>query len=444
MYKEGNNMIGILGLIVAIACVIALIWKNWHMAIVSLAGALIVILFNGMDPITALSENFMTGMSGFAGNWFLLFMLGAIFGKVMGDSGASVGIANSMLKLLGEKSVVLVIMLTGLVLSYGGIGTFIIAFSLYPIAVALFQKADIPKKLIVATIMVCPVTVCMAMLPGSPSTQNLIPTTYFGTTAYAGAKIGILCSIIMFCSAYAFLTWQIKKAKANGEHFVASPGENIMDLSAADEGKTPSVGKCFAPIVVLLALMFGIQFTTEIPSTYAVAIAMTAAIVLGCILYRDFLDVKSAVSDGAAGGLSSLIATSSIMGFGSVVSASPAYTTITDALVNMNANPLITALVSINVIAAITGSSAGGLNIFLSSMGEYLAASGLNQAMLHRVVCIASSGFDAMPHASGMVVCNQIAKTSQKDTYKYVFITCAIMPFCCAILACIVGSLGFI
>lgn len=437
-------MLGILGLIIAIICVIALIWKNWHMAIVSLAGALIVIAFNAMDPVAALSEKFMTGMSGFAGNWFLLFMLGAIFGKVMGDSGASVGIANRMLKLLGEKSVVLVVMLTGLVLSYGGIGTFIIAFSLYPIAVALFQKADIPKKLIVATIMVCPVTVCMAMLPGSPSTQNLIPTQYFGTTAYAGPTIGLICSVLMFASAYLYLNWQIKKAKASGEHFVASPGEDIMDLNAVDEGKTPSIGACFAPIAVLLVFMFGIQFLTDIPSSYAVALAMTFAIITGCILYRDRLNVKEAVSNGAAGGLSSLIATSSIMGFGSVVSAAPAYELITNALVNMNANPLITALVSINVIAAITGSSAGGLNIFLSSMGEYLAASGLNMSMLHRAVCIASSGFDAMPHASGMVVCNQIAKTSQKDTYIHVFITCAIMPFCCAILACILGTLGIV
>ena len=436
-------MLGILGLIVAIACVVALIWKNWHMAIVSLAGALIVILFNGMNPFTTLTENFMTGMSSFAGNWFLLFMLGAIFGKVMGDSGASVGVANSMLKLFGENSVVLVVMVTGLVLSYGGIGTFIIAFSLYPIAVALFQKADIPKKLIVATIMVCPVTVCMAMLPGSPSTQNLIPTNYFGTTAMAGPVIGIISAVLMFVSAFLFLNWQIKKAKANGEHFVASPGEDIMDLSAADQGKTPSVINCYIPIIVLLVLMFGIQFTVKsISSSYAVAIAMTAAIIVGCVLYHDRLDWKGAISNGAAGGLGSLIATSSIMGFGSVVSASPAYTSITTALVNMNANPLITALISINVIAAITGSSAGGLNIFLGSMGEYLAASGLNLSMLHRVVCIASSGFDAMPHASGMVVCNQIAKTSQKDTYKYVFICCALMPFCCAIIACILGTIG--
>lgn len=437
-------MLGIIGIIIAIACVIALIWKNWHMAIVSLVGSLIVILFNGMNPVTVLSENFMSGMSSFAGNWYLLFMLGAIFGKVMGDSGASVGIANKMLKILGEKSVVLVIMITGLVLSYGGIGTFIIAFSLYPIAVALFQKADISKSLIVATIMVCPVTVCMAMLPGSPSTQNLIPTAYFGTTAYAGPTIGIICSIVMFATAYLYLTWQIKLSKNRGEHFVASPGEDIMDLSAADEGKTPSIGACFAPIVVLLAMMFGLQLFTEIPSSYAVSLAMTCAIIVGCILYRDRLNIKSAICDGAAGGLGSLIATSSIMGFGSVVSASPAYTSITTALVSMEANPLVTALISINVIAAITGSSAGGLNIFLSSMGDYLAASGLNLSMLHRVVCIASSGFDAMPHASGIVVCNQIAKTSQKDTYIHVFITCAIIPFCCAILACILGTFGIV
>lgn len=437
-------MLGIIGLIVAIAAVIYLIWNNWHMSLVSLVGAFIIIFFNGMDPVTSITDTFMSGMSSFAGNWFLLFMLGSIFGKVMGDSGASVGIANHLLKLLGEKSVVLVIMITGLVLSYGGIGTFIIAFSLYPIAVALFQKADIPKKLIVATIMVCPVTVCMAMLPGSPSTQNLIPTTYFGTNAYAGPVIGIICSIIMFISAYLYLNWQIKLAKKKGEHFAPAPDENIMDLSAADKGETPAIWKCYLPIIVLLVMMFSLQGLTTMPANYAVSCAMTLAIAVGCVLYRDKLTVKKAINDGAVGGLGALIATSSIMGFGSVASASPAYTMVSDALVNMSTSPLVTALIAINVIAAITGSSAGGLNIFLGSMGEYLASSGLNLSMLHRVVCIASSGFDAMPHASGMVVCNQIAKTSQKDTYIHVFITCAIMPFCCAILACILGSMGIV
>ena len=230
-------MVGIIGLILAVAVVIFTIWKNWHMAIVSLLGALVVIALNGMNLTDTLTKSFMAQMSSFAGNWFLLFMLGAIFGKVMGDSGASIGIANNLLKVLGDKYVILVIMITGTVLSYGGIGTFIIAFSIYPIAVALFQKADISKKLIVATIMVSPVTVCMAMLPGSPSTQNLLPTTVFHTTAYAGSAIGLICSVVMFASAYFYLNWQMKKAKAKGEHFTANEGEVIMDLNAADNGE---------------------------------------------------------------------------------------------------------------------------------------------------------------------------------------------------------------
>lgn len=437
-------MVGIIGLVLAVAVVIFTIWKNWHMAIVSLLGALVVIAFNGMNITDTLTKSFMAQMSSFAGNWFLLFMLGAIFGKVMGDSGASVGIASNLLKVLGDKYVILVIMITGTVLSYGGIGTFIIAFSIYPIAVALFQKADISKKLIIATIMVAPVTVCMAMLPGSPSTQNLLPTTFFHTTAYAGSKIGLICSVIMFASAYFYLNWQMKKAKAKGEHFVASEGEVVMDLNAADNEKLPAVWKCYVPILLLLVTMFVLQKATKIPSAYAVAYSMVLAIFVGCILFRDKLKIQKAICDGASGGLGALIATSAIMGFGGVVSASPAYSQIVKGLMGMNVNPLVMALLSINVIAAITGSSMGGLNIFLNSMGNYMIATGLNPSFLHRMVCIASSGFDAMPHASGIVVCNQIAKTSQKDTYKHVFITCALMPFCCAILACVLGSIGII
>lgn len=437
-------MLGVFGMLLAVVVVIFLIWKNWHMAIVSLISALIVILFNGMNVEVTLTEKFMVGMGDFAKSWFLLFMLGAIFGKIMGDSGASIGIASHLLKILGDKYVVLVIMITGMVLSYGGIGTFIIAFSIYPIAVALFQKADIPKKLIVATIMVTPVTICMAMLPGSPSTQNLLPTTYFGTNAYAGAKIGIICSIIMFISAYVYLNFQVKKAKLNGEHFIPSKDEKIINLNTINKEEIPETWKCYIPIIILLICMFIFQKMTRMSSTYAVACAMALAILSGCVLFNSKFNVKSVICEGTNGGLSALIATSSIMGFGNVVSASPAYNIVINNLLNLNVGPLGTALIAINVIAAITGSSAGGLNIFLSSMGEYLVSTGLNTSFLHRAVCIASSGFDAMPHASGMVVCNQIAKTSQKDTYIHVFITCAIMPFCCAILACIIGLFGII
>ena len=435
--------IGIIGLLLAVAAVILMIWKNWHLALVSLVGAFIVIVFNGMDPVTALGEGFMPGAGAFVESWFLLFMLGSIFGKVMGDSGASSGIASALLKVLGDKSVILVVMVTGLVLSYGGISTFIIAYSLYPIAVALFRKADIPKKLIVATIMVCPVSVAMVMLPGSPSTQNLLPTEFLGTDAYAGPVLGIVCSIVMFLAAFLYLNWQVGIAHKNGEHFVASEGEVIEDLGEATEGKLP-VWQCFAPIVVLLAATFLILNFTSLNSAYAVASAMTLAILLGCALYRDHLNIQKALSDGAGSGLGSLVAVSSIMGFGGVMSASPAYDAIIAGLTNLHVGELGTAFITINVISAIMGSSLGGLNIFFTNLGAGLLTTGLNPAMLHRVLAIASAGASAMPHASGMVVANQISKMSQHDTYKYVFVTCVLFPILVSFLALGLGMIGIV
>ena len=110
----------------------------------------------------------------------------------------------------------------------------------------------------------------------------------------------------MFVSAYLYLNWQIrKKQKANGEHFEPSEGEDLSALEVVNNGNVPSITNCFIPIVILLALMFGLQFTAKIPSAYAVAIAMAVAILAGCVLYRDFLDPKKAICDSAGGGLGS-------------------------------------------------------------------------------------------------------------------------------------------
>lgn len=437
-------MIGILGLLISVIAVILLTWKNWHMTIVALVGSSIIVFFNHMDLVDTLSEHFLPALSSFAGTWFLQFILGSILGKIMEESRASFGIANSLLKVFGKKSVILIIMLAGLILSYCGIGTFTIAFSIYPIAAALFRNANYSKSLIVATIMVCPVTICMAMLPGSPSAQNLIPTHFFGTSIYSGPRIGIICSILMFVASYLYLNIQARKYQKHGHYFEALDDNQIQSLDTITSDNLPPLWACYMPIIVVLVVIPFLQFIFHIPSSYAVAGAMVSAIVVGIILFRDYINIRDNVNKGSVSGIVALIATASIMGFGAVASASPAYQSITTMLTDANSNPVFSAVISINVIAAITGSSAGGLNIYLSNMGNYLAASNLNLSMLHRVTCIASSGFDAMPHASGIVLCNQIAKTSQKDTYIHVFITCAIMPFCCAVLAAVLGLWGIV
>lgn len=433
-------MLGLIGLVLAVITIITLLWKNWHLAIVSLLGSLIVIVFNGLDPTTVLDKNFMTSASSFVGSWFLLFLLGAVFGKLMGDSGASVAVARKFTQVIGKNRVILVIMLTSFILAYGGIGTFIIAFSIYPVAVALFRDADIPRKLLPASFMVMPATVCMTIMPGTPSTQNIIPTKIFGTTVYAAPRIGVICSVVLAVLAYLYLQHEVKKAAANGEHFVLSEKEKQMDLNEDAMKNLPSVWVSLLPIIILLAVMFALKNTLS--ALYAVSVAMTLAILVGSYLYRNKIEFKKIISDGTTSGLGALIATSAIMGFGGVVQASPAFQTCINGLFSLNIGTIGSSVIAIYTITAITGSSTAGLTIFLNTMGNVLLSSGINTEMLHRIIDIASC--PALPHSTGIVVANQIANTQQKDTYKYVFATCVVLPILVTILALILGSMGIV
>lgn len=433
-------MLGLIGLVLAVVTIITLLWENWHLAIVSLLGSLIVIVFNGLDPTTVLDKNFMTSASSFVGSWFLLFLLGSIFGKLMGDSGASVAIARKFTQIIGKDRVILAIMITAFILSYGGIGTFIIAFSIYPVAVALFKDADIPRKLLPASFMVMPATVCMTMMPGTPTTQNIIPTKIFGTTVYAAPKMGIICSVVLALLAYFYLQHEVKKAAANGEHFVPSQKEKEMDLNEETSKNIPSVFASLLPIIILLVVMFALKNTLS--ALYAVSVAMTLAILTGGYLYRSKIKFKKIISDGTSGGLGTLIATSAIMGFGGVVQASPAFQTCINGLFSLNIGTMGSSVIAVYTITAITGSSTAGLTIFLNTMGNSLLSSGISTEMLHRIIDIASS--PALPHSSGIVVANQIADTQQKDTYKYVFVTCVILPVLMCLLALVLGGIGII
>lgn len=133
-------------------------------------------------------------------------------------------IARHTVKLLGKKQIVLIVLVVSLILSYAGIGVFVIAFTMYPICLALFKEADIPKKVFPGLMLAVPATVCMVFLPGTPSTQNLIPAEFFGTSIYAAPVIGIISSIVVFILDYLFYSWVVKRCAARGEHFV--PGEN--------------------------------------------------------------------------------------------------------------------------------------------------------------------------------------------------------------------------
>ncbi len=435
-------MFGVIGVLAGIFILIFLTWKGWHMGLATVAAAFVVIVCNRMDIWTGISESYATAFKNFAGTWFLLFALGAIFGKVMDESGAASAISNYIVAKLGKQRIVLIILITTAILAYGGISVFVIMFTMYPICMALFKEADIPRKLFPAMSICMAGTTCMTFFPGAPSVPNLVPTEALGTTIYAAPVIGILGGILVFVLDYLFFTKVIKCSAAKGEHFTAAADDAIIDLNdAAQLADLPPVWMAFAPIIVLIVSAFVLmKFLT--PSNYAVVTAMALACVVGILLMRDKFSPKQAVTAGFNNGFSSLVVTSAIMGFGGVVTASPTFTAITEWILGLEMSPILLACVGINVICAITGSASGGVTIFWNTLAEYMISTGIDHQILHRITCIACSGLDAMPYSSGIVLANNVGKSELKDSYIFMFVSNAVIPLIGLVFAIILYKIG--
>ena len=244
-------MLSLVGIIVGLALLIFLAFRGKSLLWAAPVCALLVAFTGGLDMFTAYTQNYMEGMVGFVKEWFPAFMLGAIFGQIMQDSGGAVSLTKAVVKLVGRDKAIFASVLCGGVLAYGGISGFVIIFSMYPIVLGLFKEADITRRLIPATIMTGAFTFAMSAMPGTPTIQNLIPTEYFGTTATAAPVIGIVCTIIMFVGPVLWLSWRAKKFRAAGEGY-DEPDE--MPEEVPDD-KLPPAWCCFIPFVVIVILL---------------------------------------------------------------------------------------------------------------------------------------------------------------------------------------------
>ncbi len=135
---------------------------------------------------------FMDKMVGFVKAYFPIFLLGAIFGKVIELSGFSKAIVASVIKFIGSSRAIASIVIVCGILTYGGVSLFVVVFAVYPFAAEMFRQGNIPKRLIPGTIALGAFTFTMDSLPGTPQIQNIIPTTFFKTNIYAAPVLGTL------------------------------------------------------------------------------------------------------------------------------------------------------------------------------------------------------------------------------------------------------------
>ncbi|PEQ12620.1 citrate transporter [Novosphingobium sp. PC22D] len=437
-------MISAIGLLGALALLIWMTVKGVNILIAGPVAAAVVAATSGLAWLPPLAGEgapdfataYMNGFTGFFGDWFLMFLLGAIFGEVMGASGAAASVARWIVDRIGIRHAVLAVVAACAVLTYGGVSVFIVGFAVYPLAVHLFREADLPRRFIPGALCFGSVTFTMTSA-GSPEIQNLIPMQYLGTTAYAGWQVSLLVAVFMAVTGYFLLDRMVRRAVAAGERFKPHASDDVVE----EDRVLPNPLLCLLPLLAVLAVFMIFQYPQALGPLSAVMPgqsmgkwALVLALGVGTLLavlvgLRSRDAMPGAFSRGATGAVVAITNTCAVVGFGAVSSLSPAFQAALDAVQNLPGDPLIGAAVAVTVIAGLTGSASGGQTIALPLLAPGYLAAGADPSELHRTVAIASGALDSLPH-NGYVVTTirAICGETHKDAYPAVGLLTVVVP----------------
>lgn len=416
--------------------------------LVALTGNIIVFDTSGTDSFV---KGYMAGFASFIGAWFFMFLLGSLFGKLMEETGAADSLAHFIVNKMGRKHAAFAVVTACALLTYGGVSVFIVAFSVYPMALSLFRDANIPHRLIPATLAFGSVTFTMTSA-GSPEIQNWIPTKYLGTTPFAAWEVSAVVAVFMAVVGFIWLNAIINRAAARGEGFgtnseqaevIAAKGHlDISEdkLQPRKEG-LPHPVTAFIPLLMVLATSY-LTHKTLLENALIVAL-LAGCLTLAAINYRYITNMQKVMSEGTYGALLAIGNTSAVVGFGSVAKLSPAFGLIVDTMTSMEGNSLVGAALAITIVAGVTGSASGGQTIVLPELAPHYLDAGMDPEHLHRITAISSGALDSLPH-NGYVVTTirVICGETHRHSYMAVAALSIAVPTLGVILAIILMNLG--
>lgn len=437
------HTLSLIGLVVGLSLLIMLTMRGMNLFIATPLCALLVALSGGIALLPQLAAQgqpdlltlYMGGFSGFIAKWFAIFLLGAIFGKLMEHAGAAESVARWVTARLGPQRAALAVVAACVILTYGGVSLFVVAFSVYPMAVSLFREADLPRRFIPAALAFGSVTFTMTSA-GSPEIQNWIPIEYLGTSPLAGWEASAVCAVFMAILGSWWMRAMLVAAKARGETFLARPDD--PDSRRED---LPHPALAALPLLVVLAIAFTWHDSLK---TSALVLALLGGSIAAALLNIRYLrEPGKALSNGSLGALVAVGNTSAVVGFGAVAAELPAFQEIVQWVISMPGNGLVSAAIAVSVIAGMTGSASGGQAIALPILAPHFLAAGVNADQLHRVVALSSGALDALPH-NGYVVTTvrAICGETHRDAYWPLFMLAAVVPTLGLILCLVLFQLG--
>ena len=460
---------GLLGIFLSLILLMYLAYRGINVLILAPLLAMLAVLMSGGLPVLATyTQVFMKSLGGYVITYFPLFLLGAIFGKVMADSGAARTIAEMIVRKVGSDRAILAVVLACGVLTYGGVSLFVVAFAIYPIANALFRRADVPKRLLPATIALGSFTFTMTAFPGTPAIQNAIPMPFFGTNVFAAPLLGTFAGLVMLAGGTLWLNRRAAAAHARAEGY-GEHARTAADSTLAEDADLPGFAVAIAPVVTVIVLnavltylviprmdagyladpKYGATTLSGVAGIWAIIVSLTLSILLALALnWRRFGDVKETVNSGTMGSLLPIFNTASEVGYGAVIASLPAFAVIRDAVLGLfPTNPVASLAVAVNVLAGITGSASGGMSIALNALGEQFAAmardQGISMELMHRVTALSSGGFDALPHNGAVITLLAITGLTHKKSYADIFVVAVAVPVLATIAVIVLGSMGF-
>ena len=374
-----------LSILIGLVMLMTLAYFNWSILWVAPLAAGVVALLSGLDVFDTYTGPYMEGLVGFVKSWFPIFLLGAVFGKLMEKTGAAKSVAKKVTQLIGKKRAVLGVLIAAAVLTYGGVSLFVVVFAIYPIALELFREANISRKLLVPTFALGAFTFTMTSAPGTPQIQNLIPMEYFGTTPMAAPVIGIVTTLIMAVGGYLWLAYRAKKLSAKGDVFT-EPTNQVPTEETTDE-KVPNWVLSLLPLLIVVVLLN----VVKMEALWSLLIGVLSIMILNVKDYKQFIP---SINDGSKGSVMAILNTSAAVGFGAVIAIVPAFEDITSWLLNVFDNPLVAEGLAVQVMAIITGSASGGMGIALGTLGdtfvELSQTTGISPEVFHRIAAVAS------------------------------------------------------
>ena len=455
---------GLVGILVALGLLIWLSFRGWSVLLLAPAVAIVAAAFAGEPLLAHWTQTFMGSAAQFVAQFFPIFLLGALFGKLMDDSGSVRAIAHFMSGKLGQRRAILAVVLAGALVTYGGVSLFVAFFVLAPMARELFRAANIPHRLMPAAIALGTSTFTMSAMPGTPAIQNTIPMPFFGTTPFAAPGLGIIASAIMF----AFGLWWLKRAEASahksGEGYgedaefvagVASDDQFIRERATSSHEFDPAeighgkrsdvptpIGIAIIPLVVVmgvnllmsLVILPRLDFTflaeerwggtslAGVAGVWSVAVALAVATATVVLLNRVRLtDLRASMDAGANASVLPIFSVASLVGFGAVVAALPAFALVRDWVLAISGGPLVSLAIATNVLAAMTGSASGGLTIALDALGDTFLqiaqTTHIEPALMHRIAVIGSGTLDSLPHNGAVVTLLAVCGSTHRKSY---------------------------